>query len=248
MRAKLAFAIAACLIPCALNVAHAQLVTFETTPGGGVPVDDAALTAPYTFSGGNVRFFFDTNGNNQFDANDELPVFEHIGSEANNGFQSTFNGVPDTARPGFEAQLGAYFLRQPDAIGNVHGPFIADYTTSTPIRGLSGEIWDIDGGAAGTEQWRVDAIDTVGNVLATELSPLGTSAGPGSLDSLPWVFQFTNLPDGVSAVRLTFVGTKTTGVGLAFNNFSPDVALPEPSGALMAAPLLVVLARRRRSR
>ncbi|MDB5910560.1 MAG: motif protein [Massilia sp.] len=248
MRSKLALAAMAWLISCALNVAQAQLVTFETKPGGGIPVDDAALSAPYNFSGGSVRFFFDTNGNNRFDAaTDALPVFEHIGSEANNGFASTFNGIPDTARPGYTAELGTYFLRQPDAFGNVPGPFIADYTTSLPIRGLSGEIWDIDGTTTTFEQWRVDVLDGTGNVLATELSPKGIDAGPTSLDSLPWVYQFTNLPDGVSAVRMTYVGTKT-GVGLAFNNFSPDVAVPEPSSVLMAAPLLVMLARRRRSR
>jgi hypothetical protein len=248
MRTRVAFAVAAFLISCALNVAHAQLVTFETAPDGSVPVDDAALTAPYTYSGGSVRFYFDTNGNNRFDAaTDAMPSFEHIGSEANNGFQSTFTGIPDTARPGFEAQLGTYFLRQPNPNGTLPGPFIAEYTTSTPIRALSGEIWDIDGSASGTEQWRVDVIDATGSMLATELSPLGVSAGPLSLDSLPWVFEFTGLPDGVSAVRMTFVGSKTNGVGLAFNNFSPDVALPEPSSLLMAAPLLAVLACRRRT-
>jgi hypothetical protein len=41
------------------------------------------------------------------------------------------------------------------------------------------------------------------------------------------------LPDGVASLRLSFVGSKTMGIGLAFNNFSPDTAVPEPSGLIL---------------
>jgi len=249
MRSKLVFVAVAWLIPCALNVARAQLVTFETTPGGGTPVDDATLAAPYNFAGGSVQFFFDTNGNKRFDAaTDVLPVFEHIGRETNNGFQSTFTGVSDTARPGYTAELGTYFLRQPSPVGALPGPFIAHYTTLAPIRELSGEIWDIDGTVPSDyEQWRVDVLDGAGDVLASELSPRGAGNDAASLDSLPWVFQFTDLPDDVSAVQTTYVGTKS-GVGLAFNNFSPDVAVPEPGGAAAVAAALLLTALLRRNR
>jgi hypothetical protein len=208
-----------------------SLVDFETRPGGGTPPDNTNQINPYSINGGDVRFFFDTNGNNSFDSGvDEFGKFENVGEDGNDGFVSQWNGGHDTPKPGFESELGNFFLRQPDSIGNVPGPFIAAYDVSAPIRGLSGEIWDIDATATHTEQWRVDVLGTGGTVLATELSPLGVPPGPASLDSLPWVFRFTDLPDGVTAVRLTFVGTKIDGIGLAFNNFSATEAIAEEPG------------------
>ena len=228
---------------------RAGLISFETTPSGETPVDNADLTDPYTYSGGSVRFFFDTNGNNRYDPGvDALPQFELAGgSDPINGFHSEIAGGFDTARTGYQAELGNFFLRQPGGNQvNPPGPFIAAYTSATPIRALSGEIWDIDGNDAGTEQWRVDVLSGTGSVLATELSPLGVDATVTSLDSLPWTFQFQNLPDGVASVRLTFVGSKTDGTGLAFNNFSPDVAVPEPGSAAIMLLLGGLLVRRRR--
>ncbi len=228
----------------------ANVIDFETTPGGGTPVDDAVLNTPYNITGGGtVFFYFDDNLNNTYDAGtDSLPLFEAAGQDGTDGFASSYWGINDTAYPGYAADLGNFFLRQPVS-GTVPPPFIVDYNTSQTITALSGEIWDIDGGGLlGTEQWLVDVLDSSNNVLASELSPLGNST---ALDSKPWTFSFTGLPLGVEQVRLTFVGTKTHGLGLAFNNFSPTtVVVPEPTGfALFAAglvPLLAKFARRRR--
>jgi len=215
--------------------ARASLLNFETTPSGSTPVDDAALSAPYTISEGTVRFYFDTNGNNSYDSGtDALPQFERIGDDATNGFSSS-TGIPDTALPGYESQLGTYFLRAPAGLGGAPpGPFIAHYSTVAAIKEFSGEVWDIDGGPRqGTEQWLVEVLDHAGQILAQQFSPIGSISGLNSLDSRPWVFEFRNLPVGVEDVRLTFVGTRTSGVGLAFNNFSPTVAVPEPSSLLL---------------
>lgn len=250
------------------GVRAGDMITFETRPNGSTPNDDDVLRNPYMLSdGGSVRFFFDrpdANGvyNNTYDARwDALPVFEQVGTDGTDGFLATNagDGVHDRAPKGsgFGPQLGQFFLRQPDPIGVLPGPFIIAYDTTQTIREFSGEIWDIDAVQGGRlyEQWRVDVLNASGSVLATRLSPKGLpAAAPGSLDSLPWVFGFKDLPDGVSAIRITFEGTKTGGIGLAFNNFSPTYAVPgsvvpEPSSVVLlgaaSAVGLVAAARRR---
>ena len=245
--ALLAICLSATAAPCVAN-----LIDFETTPGGGPPVDDQVLNAPYNITGGGtVSFYFDNNLNNSYDAGtDTLGVFEAAGQDGTDGFASSYWGINDTAYPGYAADLGNFFLRQPIP-GTVPPPFIVDYNTSQTITALSGEIWDIDGSSAlGTEQWLVDVLDSSNNILASELSPLGNSS---ALDSKPWTFSFSGFPLGVDKVRLTFVGSKTQGLGLAFNNFSPTTAaVPEPTSVYIAgaglAALLAVAWRRRRVR
>jgi len=263
-RLTLLTAAALAFLPSAPAARAADLIDFETRPNGEAPADDARLAAPYALSGGGtVSFFFDVNENGRFDLGvDALPRFEQVGEDGTDGFASTQtpSQSADRARPGFGPQLGRWFLRQPDGIGVLPGPFLILYDTDQAIREFSGEIWDIDGTPREgvTERWRVDVLDSAGSILATRRSPLGVDASPDSLDSLPWEFGFRGLPDGVRAIRLTFVGTKTDGIGLAFNNFSPtfavpgSVAVPEPSGlALLAAGAGAVAAAargRRRAR
>ncbi|MEO6809922.1 MAG: PEP-CTERM sorting domain-containing protein [Isosphaeraceae bacterium] len=243
-----------CIVILALIAvkADAEIIDFELTPDGSTPTDNAALHLPYAIDGGGtVKFFFDTNGNNVFDrGTDQLPVFEQIGANDPDGFHSEYwsdqKGTPvfDRARPGYGPQLGQFFLRQPDGIGVVNGPFMISYDTPQTIREFSGEIWDIDKG----EKWRVDVLNPSGSVLATRDSPVGLAGlDPASLDSLPWNFAFTNLPDGVQAIRLTFIGAKTDGIGLAFNNFSATRAVPEPTSlALLTLGTLGLLGYQRR--
>ncbi len=219
------------LMACVSQPAAAAVIDFETTPGGGTPVDNAALAAPYNIAGGGtVAFFFDNNGNNSFDpGTDTLPVFEAYGQDGTDGFANEHTGVNDTANGGLAGQLGNFFLRQLQP-GTPPPPFIVDYNTTQIITALSGEIWDIDGTPTNTEQWQVEALDSANNVLTSQLSPLGDNL---ALDGLPWVFSFSGLPAGFDKVRITFVGSKTSGLGLAFNNFNPT-AVPEPGTLLLA--------------
>jgi hypothetical protein len=237
----------------AADTAGASLITFEQRPNGETPTDDTRLVNPYQIEGGGtVRFFFDTNDNLAFDNGvDILPWFEQVGANGDDGFLSShYSGqgtrVYDRAREGYGAQLGRFFIRQladgePETVGPRPDPFVILYDTTQTIREFSGEIWDIDGAVGGTEQWMVEALDAAGNRLAgvDEIySPIGVDGGPGSLDSLPWTFGFRDLPDGLRAIRLTFIGTKEQGVGLAFNNFSATRSLapvPEPSSLALAA-------------
>ena len=244
-RRTLTLAAIACLA-CLPTARAADMITFETMPDGSTPTDDAVLRGVYALSGGGtVRFFFDTNGNNVFDRGvDTLPVFEQVGEDGTDGYLATTASSGDGPvfdRPrlgeGLGPQLGRFFLRQPDGIGVIPGPFIIAYDTTQVIRQFSGEIWDIDGG----EQWQVDVLNDSGEVLRRRTSPVGV--GPRddpavSLDSLPWLFGFNNLPDGVASIRLTFVGEKTDNIGLAFNNFSPTFAV---EGSVVPEPASVVL-------
>ncbi len=212
------------------SLAWGQLIDFESTPGGAIPSDDALLATPYPLGGpDSVRFFFDRNFNNTFDPGiDDFPTFEIAGDDALDGFINNGLLQGDIPAAGFAAQLGDFFLR-PTQPGSVPFPLIIDYNTTLSISALSGEIWDIDGSAVDTEQWQVDILDAANNVIATQNSPVGIDS---LLDSTPWTFAFSGLPAGVDKARLTFIGTKTSGVGLAFNNFRP-FAIPEPGTALL---------------
>lgn len=234
-------------LPLGFRAQAAGLIDFETAPGGGAPVDDASLSAPYPMpGGGSVQFFFDNNGNNVYDAGiDDDPIFEASGPDAINGFANSVTGIPDTANGGLAGLLGSFFLRQLTP-GTIPPPLVIDYSSPVAITDLSGEIWDIDGQEQATERWAVAILDSAGSPLAGQLSPIGNSA---ALDGLPWTFSFTGLPSGVDKVRITFVGTKISGLGLAFNNFTPIQAVPEPSTLALllggGAKLLAIVARRR---
>lgn len=237
----------------ALSASHAtaQLITFEQTPAGGTPIDDALLSTPYNLTGGGtVRFYFDDNGNTNFDAGtDDDPMFEAIGADGADGFTNSGLGASDVAAPGFASQLGSFFVRPQVTVG-IPDPFVVDYATGQTITALSGEIWDIDGTVIGTELWLVSVLDSSNLLLASQVSPLGNTT---ALDGRPWVFSFTGLPLGVDKVRLDFIGTKTNNIGLAFNNFSPTVAVPEPGslgllGVGCGLMLGVVSSHRRRRR
>ena len=214
------------LIGIASSEENEIVIDFEQTPTGALPVDNSSLSEPYVFENLSVQFYFDVNGNNVYDSEvDELPVFEQSGSSDDViGFQGS-SGY-DTSDTGFELSLGDYFLRQPpeNRSGNLPAPLIVDYDTSLSILALSGEIWDIDGygNQTGTEQWLVEVLDGSGNVLASTKSPLGyLGTYSDGLDGRPWTFNFTELPSGVDKVKLSFIGGKTSNIGLAFNNFRP---------------------------
>lgn len=165
--------------------------------------------------------------------------------------------VGDEAAAGFESQLGNWFLRYAD--GRTRHTLVIDYTSvTTAVTGASGEIWDIDkrepgSTIQGAEQWLVEAFDGSSNSLATDTSPLGLEVGDvDSLDARPWRFEFAGLTggdgNGIRQIRISYVGDASLGdtVGLAFNNFSPTVAIPEPASALLLSLGTVLLSSRRR--
>src|SRR5436190_5480367 len=227
--------------------ANAVLIDFETTPFGVAPFDDQSLSpfTPYSYPGLQIGFGLDGNLDGNVDVlPNQWPVFEHAGldpGEPPNGGFSGSSGT-DTADPGFTAQLGNWFLRSPVG-GSNFGTLVITYSGTTIVTAASGEIWDIDGtaqfagGPGDTEEYTVRAYDLLNNLLATQVSPLGTlTSAIAPLDGEPWVFSFSGLSAGISKITIDFTGSKTAGIGLAFNNFNPTSAVPEPSAwALMLA-------------
>jgi hypothetical protein len=178
--------------------------------------------------GVSVSFGFDQDGDGILDSN---AVFEQTGDLNDSNKDSGFWGPTgiDRAAQGFESQLGNFFLRQSNAY-KPFGVFHILYDADNPVTSASGEIWDIDGGSR-TEQFLVKAFNE-DLLLESILSPLGTTSK--TLDGKPWTFGFNGLSD-ITRIEITFTGSKTNGIGLAFNNFSPveDITqitqVPEPS-------------------
>jgi hypothetical protein len=223
--------------------AYAGLIDFETTALGSIPNDNGiiGLTDAFMADDVAVSFGFDTNGDGVVDSNG---VFEQTGGgkeRGNSGFLSSFGSKYDIAAPGFESLLGRFFLKQKNSY-LPFGTFHIIYYAVNPVTAASGEIWDIDGGnkASKTERFLVKAFN--GDALLDSiLSPLGLkNKGDSTLDGKPWVFGFTGLSD-ITRIEISFMGTKTKGIGLAFNNFSPvedlskSVSVPEPSSLAMFA-------------
>jgi hypothetical protein len=249
--------LSAALLSCGLaaavltpSVSRAALIDFEVDPGGAVPGDDTALPtgSAYTNTPGvQVTFGFDSDSNGSVDA---PGFFESAGPDGGGAGFAGSDGT-DTADSGFGAQLGSWFLRSGTA-GGPFGKFVITYTSGFAVTACSGEIWDIDGTGTDiqpgfTEQYLVEAYDSSNNLLASSTSPLGTlTSAIAPLDGRPWTFSFSGLTAGIDHIEITFTGTKTMGIGLAFNNFDPTAPVPEPASAGLVALTVGATAMRRR--
>ncbi|MBS3803304.1 MAG: PEP-CTERM sorting domain-containing protein [Oleiphilaceae bacterium] len=227
-------ALAAAIALLASGPAAAGLIDFEDAPSRGLSDNDSvtteySLTDNVTFVGGYLEASGDADGDPQ-------------------GFLNDQNGIYDdqfSASPG----LGDWFLRTEGEIGSRGGQDIfLSILFDEAVTFASGQIWDIDGNdAQGTEQWNVVALNG-GNILNQQLSPLGDSNGPGSLDGLPWAFTVGDI-GAFDQINFRFAGSKMEGVGLGFDNFRSAVSVPEPGtlGLLGLGLIGVVAARRRKA-
>lgn len=216
--------------------AQAQLIDFETVPGGS-PADQLAISDQYE-SGFGVTFGLDDDGNGEADPG-ATPFLELVGgADAGIGFANHQVGN-DQADAGFESLLGSYFLRF--GTGDTSsGSSSLLIVYSTPVSAASADLWDIDGSVSGTEQWSIQALDDMGGILETILSPEGVDFQTDPYEGRPWTWSFDRVSADIHAIRVEFVGTKTTNVGLAFDRFSPASASAPPE-APTVSPWLVVL-------
>ena len=90
------------------TLVKAEIIDFETLPGG-VPSDDLPINTQYLVDFG-VTFGLDTDGDGFADPG-QYPIMEAQGADGADGFNNDTLGLRDTAAPGFEGDLGRFFLR-----------------------------------------------------------------------------------------------------------------------------------------
>jgi len=224
--------------------ATAALIDFETVPAGS-PSDALAISNQYASSPYGVTFSWSgTTG---------TPYLEAVGDDSYDGFLNNGdNGNPgwDIEATGYTGQLGNYFLR----LGNGDLPGKDTVGTLTisydnDVSAASAQIWDIDyAGSQGTEQWLVQAFDSKHNVVGSMLSPMGDNM---TLDGRPWTWSFDHgNTNDITSIDISFTGSKTTGIGLAFDNFQTDSsAVPIPGAVwLLGSGLLGLIGIRRKKK
>ena len=187
------------------TITPGDFIDFETLPGG-TPTEGAIVSDEFLADFG-VSFAFEDGS---------LPVIAEVGGPA-----TAFLGPPDHTTPDQPADgvdVGQFFLTDGGGIGGVNSPFLINY--QTPVGGASGEIIDIDSNSLGqTEAWLIEALDSAGNVIDSDQLSAGD---PGTGDGLSTFWSVQSSTANISTIRLTFNGTKTSGIGLAFDNFSPS--------------------------
>jgi len=214
------------------NVAVGQVIDFETLPDGTPTYDEQQISNEYEAYG--VIF-------EMLDKNTGDPIgFPHI---AKAGLpQTAFQGCHNEDTPLSGQGLGESFLTDDTSIG-ICGDLLITYIT--PVSQASGVFIDTDcstNGVPPCEQWTIFARDANDVTLSTIVidGPTGPSnpecigsGGPG--DGLGIARTFDLPSEQIHSVLIRLTGS-TSGVGIAFDNFSPATTAPPLSITVSSSP------------
>ncbi len=208
----------------ALSASGLNVLDFESIPSGSL-IDDMQIGDQYEATHG-MRFRLDLDADGLPDGPGAQPWLEQIGGTKDDfAFTYDTGHLVDSAAPGFEGQLGDYFLR------GTLTPYTLIVLYFQPMAEVSGEIWDLDGTRGHSERWRIDVMgpDYLANNDATDVVASLISPEQENLtwDGRPWEFSLARQERDIHALRLEFIGSKTDRVGGGFDNFSATV--PEPA-------------------
>ena len=156
--------------------------------------------------------------------------------EAPDGFVNDPLGDPnnDIATGSQTPGLGNFFLRTTEALNVSLTPLNPVFTLkfSKNVLKADGEIWDIDGnGSQGTEKWDVIARLADGTTETITSPEHDDTSDTGSLNGQPWKFAFAGSGE-IESIDFFFRGTKTEGIGVAFDNLNVS-PVPLPAGVLL---------------
>jgi flagellar hook capping protein FlgD len=201
-------------------------IDFETLPNGSPTIDGQLITTEYQSAFG-VSFEILNGGG-------LAPRIAKVGSP-----RTAFEGADSTTSPGCGvavqtrddmpatgAQVGCSFLTDDGIIDQNSFTLRVRYTF--PVNAAHGTLLDVDG----VEAWTVTArASDESVVLQVQVLPPGP-------DGAASTWAFPQGPNFFSIIDLEQTGS-TDGVGLAFDNFSPDdvTGVPEPgrSGGIVLA-------------
>ncbi|MBK8167780.1 MAG: hypothetical protein IPK64_17690 [bacterium] len=206
------------------TAASAQVIDFETLPGGAPTGDQQLISNQYAPYG--VTFEL-------LDRTTHLPIgaprIAKVGAPL-----TAFEGCLAVDTPHAHLGLGQSFLTDGTSLG-VEGDLRITY--STPVLFASGVILDVDcrvDGGAPCEQWTITAHDGSGAVVGTVVldGPAGPpnagclspANGPGDSDAMGWTLGGAGVL--ISSIEIRYTGS-ATNVGLAFDQFSVATQ-PEP--------------------
>ena len=182
------------------TAAFAEVIDFESIPGGS-PSDGLTISTQFLSTHG-VTFSRGDGGS---------PVLAQVGAPRT-AFQG-YNLLPDQPAPG--TNVGQFFLTDDGVVSGPPSPLLIDYTTVVAAAG--GVIIDIDG----QEEWTVEAFNDDGAIIGTViLGPNNTLDGSAT----HWSFDFGT--PVIKKISLSYTGAQTSGVGLAFDNFTPSSPVP----------------------
>ena len=211
---------------------QALFVDFETTPGGGTPVDNDPFGGSYTDGTISVTFGWDTTGDLAID----LPArFEQRGDDdraayitgINDGNPSN-NVGPDDANYSIEFDGGDWLIRRPRSGEGTFDIFTDRFLIvySGGTRNAAGQLWDLDV----NESWLITALDASNSVIATitmdsDLTGTpgcctGPEDGTGEGDGRPSTFSFPDTPVDIAMIVIEYTSATGPNAGFGFDNFN----------------------------